>query len=309
MRSFVLARIAGQRARVADQLQKRPLQKRSFGLILVIVVLVGVVYAVAFALTHGNTRFEFFKAGLQLFTVGVIGGAIAFLYRSIERRSDRDRENTLRRKEFVARLGDEYRSTKAIRSILRGRGLTSFQHDPPGVLTKKQLTSYDEQIVLINQAKNRLESLTIEVESFEDVVSDRDTLVRNLKKMEKYLSGVVTEWEEHRQQREVNFAELRRLDGLTRRDPGAGTFREEFQKPHRWAVAILAKNTPRPAPDLFTFAEVAARIGFRESTVRDWVKRDLIPPSSEWVCWADVRAFAARYYLGERPAWLDEREP
>jgi len=106
------------------------LQKRSFGLILVIVVLVGVVYAVAFALTHGNTRFEFFKAGLQLFTVGVIGGAIAFLYRSIERRSDRDRENTLRRKEFVARLGDEYRSTKAIRSILRGRGLTSFQHDP-----------------------------------------------------------------------------------------------------------------------------------------------------------------------------------
>jgi len=177
------------------------------------------------------------------------------------------------------------------------------------VLTKKQLTSYDEQIVLINQAKNRLESLTIEVESFEDVASDRDTLVRNLKKMEKYLSGVVTEWEEHRQQREVNFAELRRLDGLTRRGPGAGTFREEFQKPHRWAVVILAKNTPRPAPDLFTFAEVAARIGFRQSTVRDWVKRDLIPPGSEWVCWADVRAFAAGYYLGERPAWLDEREP
>jgi hypothetical protein len=75
----------------------------------------------------------------------------------------------------------------------------------------------------------------------------------------------------------------------------------------------------RPAPDLLTLAEVAARVGVTAETVRGWVGRGLIPVAVRersgdgdriLVRWADVRAFGEFYAIGkERPAWLDDPDP
>jgi hypothetical protein len=211
---------------------------------------------------QAGMRGELFKATLQLALLGVIGGAVTFMYQSVtgtiaERRKDAEQQiadaaaKRERRRLFVERLGEDYRSVKETRRMLRAAGIERTFHHPPLDLSNDQLAEYARQMLVINKAQLDLEALQIEADHF-DIVDNKIALVGLLSNMEDYLSQIVSEYEAKRPKLPVNFGNLPKLDEFTWDIPGgqrtARTF-PDFSRAHKSAIKELAKvPLTRPNP-------------------------------------------------------------
>jgi hypothetical protein len=199
-------------------------------------------FSTAEGAARDGMRDELFGYVLQLSVIAVIGGAVTFLYQIIQHGiEDAVRREGLRTA-FVTRLGDAFRSAKAARRILRSEGLSRANPSLPGVLSPAQRDAYAEQCRVINAAQLALESLLFEVRCFPEPVNTT-ALEDALTRMEKYLNGIVKEFEQQNPKATLAYTDLCRLDeftgGLTQSPGGPKSFKDDFQEAHRTAIETV----------------------------------------------------------------------
>lgn len=158
------------------------------------------------AKARNEIRAEVAKSLLQLAVVGVIGGVVASLLKSVEiDRADRNKAAENRRERFLVlsglrtdylqRVGTAYRNTKVARRALIAGGLSSSNPiGAPQALSKEQAVVYRREMGRVNSAQLELEKLRIEANSLPGLAS-LSGLRKQLRTMEDYLRTILQEFE------------------------------------------------------------------------------------------------------------------
>ena len=195
-------------------------------------------------------RFEIIKSLLNLMTVALVGGLIAYLFKLREatqkeeyvQKDEQRKQEQIRieiRIDYFKRLGIIYRNIKNARRALRGGGLTTAY---PGNLadTKSLLISgdllelYKKQMKVVNKYQLELEGLKIESKSLPAFVHFNN-IETYLGRMEDYLRKILNEFEDKspllNNKQPVHFTELERLDEFTGRTTKNRDFKFSGGKP------------------------------------------------------------------------------
>jgi len=195
-------------------------------------------------------RFEILKNLLQLFIILIIGGLVAYLFKSREEarkeakiHKEKEQEAERNRNEirivFFNRIGEIYRNVKSIRRALIAAGLTNRYNAAPSKMSKQQIDLYCEQMKLLNDNQLLLECLKIESMSI-PVIAKLDDIQALLYKMENYLRQILKEYEAMKTATSVNYDNLTKLDKFT--SPSENGFREHFATPYRDIIKTIGKN-------------------------------------------------------------------
>jgi hypothetical protein len=232
-------------------------------------------------ITLAAFRIELAKSLLQLGSIAIVGGSIATFIkyyldkdlrdREIERQETQrklemerqdaqrnleiERQDTQRRLDlyydFIERSGNAYREAKACRRRLRSIGLTEKFGPHPEVLSTLQWDKYGTELLTLNDIQLRLEQLKIEARARPELVTllrdasgSPETAYNQLKSMEKYLGGIVGEFEKvfGTHTSPVSFSKLKKLSEFTDGKPHVtenGPFDKEFADAHGRLIEIL----------------------------------------------------------------------
>ncbi|QEC44486.1 hypothetical protein [Pseudobacter ginsenosidimutans] len=183
-----------------------------------------------------TVRFELIKNLLNLSLLTIVGGLIAYLFKSreIAQKREQDIKDELRKQEqirieirmdYFKRLGNIYRNIKNARRALRAGGLTTAylngQDDPPALLIRGvYLDLYREQMEVVNKYQLELEGLKLESRSLPAFVHLSNVHIY-LGTMEDYLRKILNEFEAVspllKSGKAVHFKQLERLDEFTGR--------------------------------------------------------------------------------------------
>lgn len=219
---------------------------------------------------EANTlRFELGKALLQLLLVVLAGAVVKFLAdEHVRVRSDeaqrvvaREAVEQQRRESLrglLTRATEAYQSVKRARRLLRA-GLVLGPDDDRRVGEK----AYDEQLALVSDAQLEFELLRTETETEGSVATEQggldlpaDTcsaLAKDFGTLEKYLSGLVTEYETHRptsRDGALPLDGLRELSDFLAR--GGSEFKGEVARAFRQArqrIREAVLRAPQRAPE------------------------------------------------------------
>jgi hypothetical protein len=168
-----------------------------------IVGLVGILGTVLTFLAFPNVStklpdlwFEVGKTGLGIVSIAVVGGLVSWVFRRIDSGREEDKRLNDYRQEILRDLRTSYHVIKNIRRHLRVAGLTDKYKAPPTTLTKEQISTFNVQMELLNEAQLELERIKLDVESSGGVFSHRERIHDALEDCEKYIGDVVTQWEE-----------------------------------------------------------------------------------------------------------------
>jgi hypothetical protein len=224
-----------------------------FGLaikLLSVAALVPIALAIVVTLTlnakdQGTVRVELVKYLMQLTVVLVVSGIVAETFKGIERGNQAARERTLLRKEFATQLGDAYRSVKETRRALRVVGLSRAYSASPDLLSDAQRKVYGQQVRRISAAHYQLEALQVQGQ-FVFAPDEWPAIRAKLKRMERYLSKLVSEHEEKGARDPLRFADLPMLDDLTYKG-GGRKFVSSLWSAHRDTVELIYGQPSPPS--------------------------------------------------------------
>jgi len=260
------------------------IRKHAFMLLFIIVLLttftVTIWLTILFASYPGHPeaeesiRVEIVKSLLQLAIVIIIGGVVATLFKTEERRRDRllkaeeqRREQLLKaeeqrrehlrlraetRADYLKRLSKLYRDVKAARRALRTGGLTTkyTTSKKPISINSVQIGLYKEQMERINEAQLELEGLKIEAKSLPDFAS-LESVSERLEQMEKYLGDIISEFEEIypliQISQPITPDKLKHLDEYTGdKDRNSvdtkHRFKGDFSEPYSEVIGIISRQ-------------------------------------------------------------------
>jgi hypothetical protein len=147
--------------------------------------------------------FEVAKAGVQVVAVGVLGGALAAVWRTLSAWSERQRQERSKLREELVELFTLYNGVKQVRRILRSQGLDlQARHRPdravtPGqTLTEQQSQAFHEQMLALTTLQLGFESKGRQFGQTNLLGEDTNRVVSCLGKIEGYLNQVLKEaWE------------------------------------------------------------------------------------------------------------------
>ncbi len=210
---------------------------------------------------EGHISFEVAKALLQLGAVAVIGTLVSMLlweYQAEQTRLDEDRDRdhqaqvrarelARRRHEYrdelltgtLARVVCAYSKAKKARRLLRARVGVS-----PGAPGWVALVDYDCYIGMVNEAQLELETLKGDVKTSAVAFSMASDIKEWLKSMERYLGGLIKEYEANRhlvakEGIPMRFDQLKNLsDFLGKAEEGNGFKKDVIDPYHKIQEAI-----------------------------------------------------------------------
>jgi hypothetical protein len=158
---------------------------------------------------------EVAKAGVQVVAVGVLGGALAAVWRNItahreakvaEDAKERDREverNDKIRAELVS-LVALYNGVKSVRRIVRSLGLDLKTYPDAeretvrqtAILSEEQARGFHAQMLILSGLQLEFESKARQFGQTDFLGDDTDQVVTNLGRIENHLNRVLELWEE-----------------------------------------------------------------------------------------------------------------
>jgi hypothetical protein len=157
--------------------------------------------------------FEVTKAGIQLCTIAILGGLVAFRVLDDRRAKERhdeeiDREDRLRLDKYLAGVADElwgsYHRVKAARRTLMAAGFERLLgpgeqfRERGGKLSERQSAKYRTQMDVLDDAQLTLEKLERGVETQRSLYEPNTSLIEsNLHDAEIYVDGVLKDWQDH----------------------------------------------------------------------------------------------------------------
>ncbi|HEY6514435.1 MAG TPA: hypothetical protein VI032_20835 [Burkholderiaceae bacterium] len=174
-------------------------------------VLLGVLFAVCVGVllampmpSPGSFAMEVAKALLQLGVVAVASAVVSlFVFEYQRQRQNEDKQRELERKALeyredllkgtLTRAMAAYSQTKKVRRLLRARAVEIHS---TGMLVAPD--QYDACFDLLNDAQLELENLARDVRNSAPAFSSPGELEKRLWSMEKYLSRIITEYEQNR---------------------------------------------------------------------------------------------------------------
>jgi hypothetical protein len=212
---------------------------------MIALIIAGALAATNLFIGLGETTLRSFPTGTfleityQFLLVTVIGGAIAYLYREIDRRREQRREL----REMHSELLEAYNSAKTVRRQLRARLGTrhSVKHNPS--ITASE---YEEQMKLLSDAQLTFEVYSKRAKEHRLWFVRGKNLASYLETVENYLNGVVKEYQEQLSQfagdppmRELS--ELKKLSEFIGPHEKAHDFQNCFQNPTDEALEALGE--------------------------------------------------------------------
>jgi len=138
---------------------------------------------------------ELTKAGVQLFAVAILGGAVAEAFRSLNAHREEQRRIDEYRAATVDKLFDAYHQSKAVRRALRAAG---FRNTGPPSMSTEQAAEFHARMDLLNDAQLALERLANDVRDNHPVFGVQGTEIAVLiSNAERYVGHIVDDWQEH----------------------------------------------------------------------------------------------------------------
>jgi hypothetical protein len=174
-------------------------------------------------------RFEVLKNLIELLLVVIVGGFIAYVFKTREetiKKEDNQKEierndhkaRMAIRVDYFSRLGEIYRTVKLVRRTLSAGGLTGQFENQPEKIQGSLSSLYLEQMKILNESQLVLEGLKIEANSLPALVKLK-IIDLSLAMMEDYLRQILKEYERVspllQEGKAINFPDLKRLDEFT----------------------------------------------------------------------------------------------
>jgi hypothetical protein len=162
-------------------------------------------------LAHGTSEkwfddlwFEVAKAGVQVVAVGVLGGALAAIWRNLSAWSEGQKEQRSKVREELVELFTLYNDVKQVRRILKSHGLDlRARHrpdhpvDPHQTLTEQQSRAFREQMLALTVLQLGFESKARQFGQTNFLGKDTDRVVTLLGDIEHYLHEILkVAWEQ-----------------------------------------------------------------------------------------------------------------
>lgn len=205
--------------------------------LLIVLVVAGALTGVYFFITRANAIRLFlggdriFEITYQFLLVTIIGGAVALLYKQVERR--REERRVLR--EMHAELLSAFNKAKGVRRRLRA-GLGTIDSIDPGMMIAAE--DYKEQMELLSDAQLTFETYRKRAEGRSLWFWGGKRLAKPLGKVEEYLNSIVKEYERELSKFMGNppaqrIANLTKLTEFIGPHKDAKAFRCCFQYPNR----------------------------------------------------------------------------
>jgi hypothetical protein len=201
---------SGGSSSTSDSSQQMPRRRRRLPagwpgwLALALVILLGL-GAIIFGAWKANLThamwLEVAKGGIQVIAVGVLGGALAAIWRSITTRRERQMERNEKLRAELASLVAVYNGVKAVRRTLRSLGLDLKDKRRPqntigaAVLTEEQARGFHAQMLILNGLQLDFESRMRQFGQTDFLGKDTDGVVKDLRTIENHLNHVLGLWE------------------------------------------------------------------------------------------------------------------
>jgi hypothetical protein len=156
--------------------------------------------------SRGDLPSEVAKAGVQLFAIVLLGGAVTFAFGELNGRREQRREIAAeardeRRKldayraEVAGELIAAYHRAKAVRRTLRAAG---FEPPVSGTLTVEQRAEFWEQLKLLNACQLTLEKVSHDIEGQPEVYGADSALIKSeVDGAEDKVNKIIADWEKH----------------------------------------------------------------------------------------------------------------
>jgi hypothetical protein len=186
------------------------LRRRNARLLLTLLTLIGLVAIIVGAWRANLTDdkwsdalwLEIAKAGVQVVAVGVVGGALAAIWRSISARRERESERSDQIRAELVSLVALYNGVKAVRRILRSLGLDlktgaggeTARHTT--LLTEEQARGFHAQMLILNRLQLDFEAKIRQFGQTDFLDKDTKKVVERLSHIENYLNQVLKLWEQ-----------------------------------------------------------------------------------------------------------------
>lgn len=204
---------------------------------------------------------EVAKAGVQVVAVGVLGGALAAIWRDITARREAKVEEAAKKREQEIERNDKirgelvsllalYNGVKAVRRIVRSLGLDLNTYSDAeretvrqnAVLTKEQASGFHEQMLILNGLQLDFESKARQFGQTNFLDDDTDQVVQSLGRIENHLNKVLDLWEQRGWTIREGAAIAVVSDGLEGLFRVRGHLRPEVSKPLREITELINKH-------------------------------------------------------------------
>ncbi len=186
------------------------------------------------------------KTLLQIISALVVGVFVSSVTRAFLNARKVDRALHDYRLGFLNELQSAYQRVKRSRRVLRATGLTTKFGAQPITMSPIQVTTYGEQMDVLNEAQLELERLIVEVGNFPDAFSEHKQLTIAISSMESYIRSVLEEYEKRWPQLatvpgNVNVTVLEGLNDLA--GPYSGSrFRTDFADRYDDAIGYMREE-------------------------------------------------------------------
>jgi hypothetical protein len=155
--------------------------------------------------------YELGKAGVQLGVIVVGGGALTTIVKALDAaREEKRRRIEEARGRVSAELSEAYSRIKDVRRALRAAGFRS----PTGVLRADQVAELKSEMRSLSEIELSLEQRRREIRVQPDLFANGAVLDDAIGRIERYISGVVEEWEGARIVEGVDASEVGALLAL-----------------------------------------------------------------------------------------------
>jgi hypothetical protein len=183
--------------------------------------------------------YETIKLSIQLFLIVLFGGI--FIQEYNRTRARKDAVNELRRT-ILKDLSRAYSDAKGVRRILRARCERSANNETTPPEDCIPLPLYDEHIGTINTTQLELEIMVRELKIIKGIFKNSNELIGDIKQMEEYLSGVITEYETnvkaHRGKVAICLSNVPRLRAMIKKTKEGSDFKR-FSESYHDALTII----------------------------------------------------------------------
>lgn len=139
--------------------------------------------------------FEIASAAIEVFPLAFFGVIVAELVRRRDARRAIEQRRVDFLRDFLRDVVLAYNRTKAARRSLRGAGLGSNGQGP---ITDEHLRHLDAQLLGLSDTQLDLERLKREARARGDIFQKPEPVSEALRELEKYVNGVIKEWERGR---------------------------------------------------------------------------------------------------------------
>lgn len=183
---------------------------------------------------------EIGKSGIELGVVVLGGAALTTIItaRQTERENQRQ-ETEAFRLSLLHELTEAYDGLKEARRTLRAAGFQA----PSGTLTAEQVEDFTEQMRSLSELQLALEGSVRMIQGRPDVLANAEALIPHLRRLEKYVNGLIQEWEQNnaaiaRDRDGSRVANLHALQGFLAPAGTPDGFKENVSEP----VALLIRE-------------------------------------------------------------------